>query len=310
MTKATYNLARFDLVSVRLAVACAQTGSLTAAARENHLALAAASRRIRELENALNNPLFVRYTKGLLPTAAGRVFVKHGLALLHTMEQIGFELSDLNQGIARHIRLCSSSAAITEYLPPLLARYAEASPNVRIDVEELVSEVVVSSLRERRTDVAVFVEGPDVSDLTTRFFRSDELIFVLPRDHRLAKSRKPLFFAETLEEEQICLSAGAAAFQKQQQAAWTANRPLKIRMQLRSFEAVCHMVSAGLGIALLPKGATLSTVKSLRLGWRPLGDQWGQRNLLIAVNQNEEDAGILHFVDYLANSAPQQCSPE
>jgi molybdenum-dependent DNA-binding transcriptional regulator ModE len=48
-----YNLARFDLVSVRLAVACAQTGSLTAAARDSHLALAAASRRIRELEDAL-----------------------------------------------------------------------------------------------------------------------------------------------------------------------------------------------------------------------------------------------------------------
>lgn len=44
----SYNLARFDLVSIRLAVACAQTGSLTAAARDSHLALAAASR--RELE--------------------------------------------------------------------------------------------------------------------------------------------------------------------------------------------------------------------------------------------------------------------
>ncbi|HEX9718963.1 MAG TPA: LysR family transcriptional regulator [Ramlibacter sp.] len=50
MAGAGYNLARFDLVSIRLAVACVQSGSLTAAAREAHLALAAASRRIRELE--------------------------------------------------------------------------------------------------------------------------------------------------------------------------------------------------------------------------------------------------------------------
>jgi len=107
------SLAKFDLVSIRLAVACAQTGSLTAAARENHLALAAASRRIHELESALDNTLFIRHTRGLLPTPAGRVFVKHGLALLRTMEQIGFELADLQQGIARHISLFSSSAAIT-----------------------------------------------------------------------------------------------------------------------------------------------------------------------------------------------------
>jgi L-alanine-DL-glutamate epimerase-like enolase superfamily enzyme len=50
--KIAFNLARFDFVSVRLAVACAQTGSLTGAARASHLALAAASRRIRELEEA------------------------------------------------------------------------------------------------------------------------------------------------------------------------------------------------------------------------------------------------------------------
>ncbi|SDH99103.1 LysR family transcriptional regulator [Propionivibrio dicarboxylicus] len=303
MRTTAYNLARFDLVSVRLAVACAQTGSLTAAARETHLALAAASRRIRELENAVDSPLFVRHTKGLLPTAAGRVFVKHGLALLHTMDEIGAELADLQQGIARHIRLHSSSAAITEYLPPLLARHAELHPNVRIDVEEMVSELVVASLREGRTDVAVFVEGPDVSDMSVRSFRSDELIFVLPKGHPLARSKKPLFFVDTLDEEQICLSAGAASLQKQRAAALAVNRPLKIRMQLRSFEAVCHMVAAGLGIALLPKGATQPLIKSLQLAWRPLGDAWGQRNLLIAVGQNEEDPGILDFVNFLAESA-------
>ena len=57
MAAHSYNLARFDLVSIRLAVSCAQTGSLTAAARSAHLALAAASRRIRELEEALGEPL-------------------------------------------------------------------------------------------------------------------------------------------------------------------------------------------------------------------------------------------------------------
>eukprot|EP01034_Spumella_vulgaris_P005817 gene5817-7419_t len=51
MAAHSYNLARFDLVTIRLAVSCAQTGSLTAAARGAHLALAAASRRIRELED-------------------------------------------------------------------------------------------------------------------------------------------------------------------------------------------------------------------------------------------------------------------
>lgn len=297
---AAYNLARFDLVSIRLAVACLQTGSLTAAARDSHLALAAASRRIKELENALGDTLFERHARGLLPTAAGRVFVKHGLSLLQTMEQLSGELADLRQGIARHISLCASSAAISQFLPPLLARYAELHPQVRIDLEEQVSEGVVTALREGRTDVAVFVEGPDTSGLATQLFRCDELVLVMPAAHRLAGSKTPLAFVDTLDEEWISLTAGAAMLQKQQQTALAANRPFKLRMQVRSFDAVCHMVASGLGIAVLPKGASLPIVKSMKLGWRPLADSWAQRRLLVATALGENDEGIASFIDFLA----------
>jgi len=296
---ATYNLARFDLVSIRLAVACAQSGSLTAAARDSHLALAAASRRLRELEDALGDPLFERHARGLLPTAAGRVFVKHGLTLLQTMEQLGAELADLRRGIARHIRLCASSAAISQFLPPLLARYGELHPQVHVDLEEQVSEAVVSTLREGRADVAVFVEGPDTAGLDTHLFRNDELVLVLPGKHPLANSKTAIAFADTLDEEWISLTAGAAMLQKQQQAALAANRPLRLRMQVRSFDAVCHMVASGLGIAILPKGASLPIVKAMKLSWRPLADSWAQRRLLVATSGNESDASIASLVNFL-----------
>lgn len=299
MTTAIYNLARFDLVSIRLAVACAQTGSLTAAARDSHLALAAASRRIRELEGALGDTLFERHARGLLPTAAGRVFIKHGLTLLQTMEQLGAELTDLRQGIARHIRLCASSAAISQFLPPLLARYGQLHPQVHIDLEEQVSEAVVATLREGRANVAVLVEGPDTTGLDTRLFRTDELVLILPAKHRLAGSKTPMAFADTLDEDLISLTAGAAMLQKQQQAALAANRPLKLRMQVRSFDAVCHMVASGLGIAVLPKGASLPIAKSMKLTWRPLADAWAQRRLLVATAAGQSDAGIASLVDFL-----------
>ncbi|WP_096697310.1 LysR family transcriptional regulator [Polaromonas sp. AER18D-145] len=297
------NLARFDLVSIRLAVACAQTGSLTAAARDSHLALAAASRRIRELEGALGDTLFERHARGLLPTAAGRVFVKHGLTLLQTMEHLDSELADLRQGIARHIRLCASSAAISQFLPTLLAQYGRLHPQVRVDLEEQVSEAVVTTLREGRADVAVFVEGPDTGGLATRLFREDELVLVLPAKHPLAGKKTPIAFADTLDEEWISLTPGAAMLQQQQQAALAANRPLKLRMQVRSFDAVCHMVASGLGIAVLPKGASLPIVKTMKLGWRPLSDAWAQRRLLVATAAGDNEAAIVSLVDFLAAGA-------
>lgn len=299
--QASLNLARFDLVSIRLAVACARTGSLTAAARESHLALAAASRRLRELESALGSPLFDRHTRGLVLTPAGRVFLKHGLTLLQSMEQLGGELSDLREGIARHVRLCASTAAINQFLPALLAGYARLHPQVLVDLEEQVSEQVVNSLREGRADLGVFVEGPDTMGLQTQLFREDELVVILPRGHRLAKSRLPLSFSDALDEDWVGLSAGAALLIQQQQAAWAAHKPLRLRMQVRSFDAVCHLVASGLGLAVLPKAAALPLLRATGVTWRALADPWAQRRLLVATHGEPADAGVASLVAFLVS---------
>ena len=152
--------------------------------------------------------------------------------------------------------MCMSApaqAAITQFLPPLLAEYAELRPEVQVELEEQVSQQVVATVREGRADLGVFVAGPDVRGLDVRDFRNDELVLILPAGHRLA-GRSALAFVDTLDEHWISLNAGAAMLQAQQQAAMAAGRPLKLRMQVRSFDAVGHMVASGLGIAALPKG--------------------------------------------------------
>lgn len=294
-----YNLARFDLVSIRLMVECAQTGSLTAAAHQAHLALAAASRRLRELEDTIGQPLFERHPRGLTVTPAGRVFVKHSLALLQTVDQLGRELDDLRQGLTQHIRLWASTAAINQFLPPLLARYAALKPQVRVDLEEQVSESVVGALRENRADLGLFVEGPDVSGLATREFARDELVLVLPRGHRLARGRAAASFADLLDEEWIGLNTGAALLQQLQQAALAARRPLKLRMQVRSFDAVCHLVASGLGIAVLPRAAALPLMRATQLTACPLSDAWAKRRLLLAMPAGAVAPAVAALADFL-----------
>lgn len=297
-----YNLARFDFISIRLAVACAQTGSLTAAARSCNLVLPAASRRIRELEQALGDALFERHSRGLAPTAAGRAFVRHGLVLLQEMDNLVAELADLRRGVVRHVQLCASTAAVNQFLPALLASYASVHPEVHVEVEEQVSEQVVTALREGRADLGAFVEGPDVRDLEVRDFRRDELVLILPAGHRLA-GKTPIAFADTLDEPWISLNAGAAMLQQQQQAALAAARPFKLRMQVRSFDAVGHMVASGLGVAALPKGAGLPIVRAMKLAWRPLADPWARRQLKIGMRR-DADPVVAALRDFLCAPAP------
>src|SRR5205085_684268 len=294
-----YNLARFDMVSIRLVVDCVQHGSLSAAARESHLALAAASRRIRELEDAIGEPLFQRHGRGVLPTPAGRVFARHALGLLQNLEQMGSELADLRSGVATHVRLSASTAAINQFLPPLLARYAKQQRDVRVDLDEQVSSDVVAALREGRADLGVFVEGAETQGLDCRLFRRDELVLVLPPRHPLV-GRGAVSFVAALDDDWISLSDGAALLQKQHEAAHAAGKPLKLRMQVRSFDAVCHLVASGLGIALLPRTAALPIVGAMKLRWRALSDPWAQRRLLVATRSGAQEPAVRALVDFLA----------
>ncbi|MBU6223562.1 MAG: LysR family transcriptional regulator [Burkholderiales bacterium] len=291
------NLSRFDFVSIRLAVLCAQTENLTTAARACHLVLPAASRRIRELELSIGSQLFERHSRGLKVTPAGRVFMRRGLSLLQEMDATLKELIDLQQGVVRHIQLFAGSAAISQFLPPLIAKYSTSHPELQIDLEEQASEQVILALRDGRADLGVFVEGTNSEGLDVESFRTDELVLIFPQGHALT-GKKPIAFADTLDEQWISLNPGAAMLQQQLSAASGLGKRLKLRMQVNSFDAVSHMVSSGLGIALLPKASALPILRSMHLGWRPLQDAWAKRRLMVGIRK-DADAEVKAFKDFL-----------
>lgn len=300
------NLSRLDLTSLRLALACARTGSLTAAALELHLAPAAASRRVKELEAALGSAMFERHARGLRVTSAGEVMVRHGLALLQHLERLGHEVTDLREGHTRHVRLCTSTAALNQFLPPLLARFADSHPDIRVDLEEQVTTAVVASLREGRCDLGIFVEGPSVDDLSPQVFAQDELVLVLPRGHALAKHRKPIAFDTVLDQDLIGMNPGAALLQSLQSAAEQRGLPLRLRMQVRSFDAVCHLVAAGLGISVLPRAAVEPLAQAMGLTCRPMSDAWARRRLLIAVGAGRQaDDAVRALMSHLTHEPSQ-----
>lgn len=301
MPQPAYNLARFDFVSIRLAVVCARTGSLTEAARECNLVLPAASRRLRDLEKALGAQLFERHSRGLTPTALGHAFMKRGMAILQELDHLVVELADARQGVVRHLHMCACTAAITQFLPPLLAEYTDLRPEVQVELEEQVSARVVSTVREGRADLGVFVAGPPVQGLSVCDFRGDELVLILPAAHRLA-GRTPILFEATLDEHWISLNAGAAVLQAQQLAAMAAGRPFKLRMQVRSFDAVGHMVASGLGIAALPKGAARPIVRAMKLQWRPLADAWAKRQLQVCMRPDADET-VRALRDFLVTTS-------
>jgi DNA-binding transcriptional LysR family regulator len=103
--------------------------------------------------------------------------------------------------------------------------------------------------------------------------------FSFPKGHHLS-SKKPIAFADTLDEQWISLNPGAAMLSQQMAAAAALGKRIILRMKINSFDAVTQMVESGLGVALLPKTFAMSVLKANHLNWRPL------RDFLILPQQN------------------------
>ena len=159
---------RFDLTDLRLFCDVADAGSITAGAERSALALAAASTRIRGMEQALGAPLLIRSRQGTTPTEAGRTLLKHARVLLDQSARLREDLSAYAGGLSGEVRLLANTNALTEFLPEALSAFLAAHPHVSVDLEERLSDEIVGLVAEGGGHV-VAGAGAHHADITRRW---------------------------------------------------------------------------------------------------------------------------------------------
>ena len=276
----TMNLHRLDLVSLSLFSLVARTGSISKGAELARLAVGAASKRISDLEAAVNTELFDRHSRGVTLTAAGEALHRHALRILHDVDQLSAELSDYAKGVAGVVRLWANTSAITQFMPADLASFSVLHPDIRIQMNEADSHEVVLAVLEGRADLGVFADRTPVLGLQTLPYRNDRLVLVVPPGHPLATQRR-IAFSQAVNFDFVSLARGTSLAQRLKLASGQLGAPLRIRIHVRSFDAMCQMVAAGLGIAVLPGAAVQALVKALGLRQLELTDDWVDRELLL-----------------------------
>src|SRR5665213_4259640 len=242
---------RFDLADLSLFRHVVEAGSITHGAERAHLALAAASTRIRNMEQALGAPLLVRARHGITPTQAGRTLIQHARTMLEQAERLREDLGAYAGGLAGQVRVLSNTNALTEFLPEALTAFLATHPNVSVDIEERLSDEIVGLIAEGVGDIGIVAGTVDAGSLTTFPFRSDRFVLVVARDHPLAK-RKSVSFAETLDYNFVGIDRASAIQRFLADKANRIGRPLRLRVQLRSFDAVCRMVENHVGVGIVP----------------------------------------------------------
>jgi DNA-binding transcriptional LysR family regulator len=281
---------RPDLVSLELFLHAVDTRSLSKAALRSHIALAAASRRIALLERALGVTLLERSSRGVQATPAGLALVAHARRVLQDVSRLSDELSEYAKGVKGRVRLHASTSALTQFLPEHLASFAARYPEIRLDIEERRSVEIVRSLALGEADVGVLLQGAPIEGLEVFDYRIDHLVAVVPRRHPLRG--RSVAFERLLDYDFACLDGSTSITRALAAAAERLNRPLRLRVQVWSFEAMCRMVQAGLGIGVLPRGSAATFAAALGLRLVPLTDPWAERQHLLCVRN--ADALPLH----------------
>ncbi|TLX59476.1 LysR family transcriptional regulator [Stutzerimonas nosocomialis] len=295
---------RIDFVTLRLFVAIADERNLTRAAEREHLALAAVSKRISDLEGQLGIALLYRQSKGVELTPAGHALLHHARHILDNLQQMSADLSEFSEGVKGHVRIHANTSAVIEFLPEDLSAFSQRHPEVKIDLEERVSSETLHAVREGLTDIGIFAGHMPAEGLQVYPYRHDQLVLVTPRTHPLA-GRERIGLGEAAGYDFIGLQQDASLHTLLQQTAAQLGTPLRLRIQVRSFEAICRMIHTGMGIGVLPEQVVRNYLPVLDVSTIPLSDAWARRELKIGVrNLDGLSVTARQMLEHLIGDSP------
>ncbi|HEU5017667.1 MAG TPA: LysR family transcriptional regulator [Pseudolabrys sp.] len=273
---------RFDLTDLNLFRHVVEAGSITHGADRSNLALAAASTRIRKMELAFGAELLVRGRQGVTPTQAGRTLLLHARAILAQTEKLNEDLTPYARGLAGQVRVLSNTNALTEFLPETLSSFLTTYPDISVDLEERLSDEIVGLIADGTGDIGIVAGTVDFGTLHTFPFRSDRFVLVVGKSHPLA-ARTRIGFAEVLDYDMVGLDRASAIQRFLAEKANRAGRPLRLRVQLRSFDAICRLVECNVGVGIVPETTVERSARNMAIKAVRLTDAWALRELTICV---------------------------
>lgn len=276
---------QLSLTDLRLFVAVVELGSLTSAAQRCHLSLPAVSQRMQAIEEQARCLLLERGARGVRPTAAGEAFARHARTMLVEADSMRASLGAFAGGLQGHVTVLANTTAVTEIMPKVLASFLAAHPLVSVSLREQGNAEIARAVREGRADVGIVAGELDLSGLDSAQFATDRLALVVSRMHRLAR-RKKIAFSEVIGEPMIGLY-GSSTIQtfladRVQDMGRPAARP---RVAVNSFEAVCLMAEAGVGLGVVPGSVAQRNAATLKIRVIPLSDTWALRKRYVVTRE-------------------------
>ncbi|OZA93277.1 MAG: LysR family transcriptional regulator, partial [Polaromonas sp. 39-63-203] len=173
-----------------------------------------------------------------------------------------------------------------DFLPEILPGFLSSNPKVNIDLQEKPNAEIARGVLDGRADIGIVAGKVDTLGLQAIHFSTDRLVLATARNHRLAR-RKKIAFAETLDEDAVGLQYGSTLQTFLAQVLEDLGKPQKLRIQLSSFDAMCRMVGAGVGVGIVPESAARRNQAGMGIALVELTDAWSVRERYILVRSRD-----------------------
>lgn len=274
------NLSSRDL---RAVIAVIEERNFTRAAERVHLSQSSFSALIQGVEESLGARLFDRTTRSVSLTPEGRLFEDPARRVLADFEAMLANFRDHAECRRGRVAIAALPSLAAGLLPQILADYRERYPGIELALFDTLSEQCLGLLRAGRVDFALATAGDKDADLSTEDLCSDEFYLVCRVNHPLARQRV-ILLQHLADHPFVHLSRNSSV--RQHLEAVLHPTPMQTVLEVEHLATVAGMVTAGLGITVVP-ALTLFHFDSPHLAVRRLEVKGLERRILLVRRKNE-----------------------
>lgn len=239
-----------DLFQLETFLAVVQTGSFSNAAKVVHRTQPAVSQVVRKLEDEIGEPLFDRSSRNSMLTDAGRVLQEYAQKMLNLRREARASLEELRQ-FQRGTLVLAANEFTSLYLLHVLEEYRRFCPMIKIAVQRSLASSIPEQILDHTAELGVLSFRPDNSLLQSIVVFRDQLVFVVPSGHPLAKA-KTVSIRQLGAESFVAHNVVSPYRLKVLEAFKRHKTPLNMDVEMPTIEAIKRFVAAGNGVALVP----------------------------------------------------------
>lgn len=285
-----------DTEAIQSLVAVAEELNFRRAAERLHVDQSALSRRIQRLEAQIGFELFVRSTREVRLTEAGRVFYEDNRRTLAQLREAVEKARRVAEGKAGHLRIGYMAFAAIEAMPRAVRAFRAAHPDVSVEITYVRTQGQKLALARDEID-AGFMIGPfEHREFATLRVSEERLIAVLPITHWLV-TRPRLLMSDLAECEMILGDLAQWDFYRLLVADIFSAQGLALRTTLEASStlAILGLVAAGLGVSVYPECLRRSQPRGVAM--KDIEDCDRTIGTVLAWRRDRRDSALARFVE-------------